>query len=108
LAILSYVSGIEAQFADLSKIPLDWQSERNFGHMTYQGESLNVHTESRRTKSVESEGENLVYEEGLGGFVQQFRLELGVTLPGIELDSFRLAADFGSLIQQRTHGGLKG
>jgi hypothetical protein len=50
----------------------------------------------------------LVYEEGLRGFVQLLHLELGVIWPGVELDAFELAADFGSLVQERTHSGLKG
>jgi hypothetical protein len=33
---------------------------------------------------------------------------MGVIWPGVELDAFELAADFGSLVQERMHDGLKG
>jgi hypothetical protein len=37
----------------------------------------------------------LVYEDGLRGFVQRFRFELGVIWSGVELDAFELAAISG-------------
>jgi hypothetical protein len=82
------------QFSDRSKIPVDWQSERNVRHTTYQGKRWNVHTELRRIKSVGSEEENLVYEEGRRRILQGLRFELGVIWLRSELGTFELAASF--------------
>jgi hypothetical protein len=98
----------KVQFPNLPKIPINWESPTEIRHTTYQGEPWNVHTESRRPRPIGSEVENFVQEDGLRGFVERLRNELQVIWPGVQLDSFELAADFGSLVQERRQRGLKG